>query len=76
MPALQRLHERLDIVVVARRDEVEQSTARAEDKAQFETGSTLEVVALQAANAQAGMQVRCAKAVAHGVDYVRDLATA
>ncbi len=76
MRALQRFHERLDIVVVAGGDEVEDSTARAEHEAQFEAGATLEVVALQTANAQAGMQMRCAEAVADGVDYARDLATA
>lgn len=76
MPALERFHERLGIVVVARGDEVEHSTPGAEDKAQFEAGATLEVVALQTANSQAGMQVRCAKAVTDSVDYVRELVTA
>ncbi len=76
MRALQRLHELLDIVVAAGRDEVEHASARAEDEAQFEAGATLEVVALQAANAKAGMQVRCAEAVANGVDHSRDLAAA
>jgi len=74
--ALQRFHERLDIVVAAGGDEVEHSAARAENEAQFEAGATLEVVALQTANAQAGMQVRRAEAVTHGADYARDLATA
>jgi hypothetical protein len=76
LQALQRFHERLYIVVVAGGDEVEDSTARAENEAPFQAGAALEVVATQAANAQSGMQVRGAKAVPDCVDYARDLAPA
>lgn len=73
---LQRLHERLHFVVVAGSDEIKDSGARAEDETQFEAGATLEVIALQAANAEAGMQVRCTKAVTHRVNHACDLAAA
>ena len=62
--------------MIAGGDEVEDSGARAENETHLEAGATLEVVALQAPNAEAGMQMRRAKAVADGVDYARDLASA
>ena len=61
--------------MVAGCDEVQHVALGAEDQANLQPGAALEIVAPKPPNAQAGMKMRCAKAVSDCIDHACDLAT-
>ena len=57
-------------------DEVEDATAGAEDEAESQTDATFEIIIVKATDAQTGMEMRCAKPIADGIDNARHITPA